>query len=136
MDKAGRSLVKLGVAVAGPLVVLALVGAGIIIATIGFDYYSCDAACRNAGIRTGAVVVSFAIGYIALLAAVLKGWRIALFFGGVLGLLLSAIGLFVLAVATGHDRPDAWVQLWCLAVLGGGLALAAGAALRLYARLL
>ena len=136
IDDAGRILVWLGVAVAGPLVVLALVGAGIVVATIGPRHYSCDVACRNAGIRTGLVVISFAVGYIALLLAVLKCWRIALFCGGLLGLLLSATGLIVFAVATGHDRPDAWVQLYCLAVIGGGLALAAGAALRLYARLL
>ena len=126
-------MVILGVAIAGPLGVLALAVAAFSIVTLGPSFQTCETDCLGEGdLAFVALVVGILVFYVLLLVQMVRGVIAALNFGGLLGLFMAVVGFGWVAAA--GTRTAAFDVVYLLAVAAGGLALALGALLRLLAR--
>jgi hypothetical protein len=129
LDRTGRRLVLLGGFVVGSLTVLAIVAAASFFAYFGDDSGDCDAACQTGNPPWYVAVVLIVIVMLGF-ARLVRGGSNALVLGGLWGTVVALSGLVLLWIG-GHGPVDATLVV---AAVGGGLALAIGAAARLRAR--
>lgn len=137
-DRVGRYLVILGVAIGGPLGVLALVT--LMVTSVEPGSLSLGLT-RGGGPPVTVFLLGVLIGFVILLVQMVRGVTLALGCGGLLGLVMAVVGIGLVALVGGGsvtlvgDGMSAISGVaFVLATAVGGPALAVGALLRLLAR--
>ena len=129
-DRVGRYLVILGVAIGGSLGVFALVT--LMVTSVEPGSLSLGL-WRGGGGPVTVLLLGALIGFVILLAQMVRGVTAALGCGGLLGLVMAVAGIGSVALV-GDDMSDISVVAFVFAMAVAGPALAVGALLRLFAR--
>lgn len=129
LDREGRRLVTIGALVGGPLAALSTLLVAWFITYFGDDSGACELACQTGNPFWWIAAVLIALEVLAL-ARMVRGGAIALVLGGLAGLGVALLGLAYLS----RGSHGVIAALYLVAVIGSCLALALGAAARLWAR--